>query len=267
MKIGITGADGFMGNHLVRRLKQEKIPHQVLDRAKHDLLDPKTLRDFVETCDAIIHLAAKNKDTNENIIRTNTLGTASLLNAINNYSPNRKIILLSSFQVYSPKSLYGLSKKLAEELIEYYTKHYSFNGIILRVSNVYGPGCKPFYNSAISTFIHLIKKNKPLKVNGDGSQGRDYLFVDDVIDAILKSIKTIQKNKIEYFDICSGRLTSLKDVINTLEKIAGRKVNVDFNTSTFGGVEIKERNYRKAEKLLNWKPKFSLEEGLRKSFT
>lgn len=266
MKIGITGADGFIGTHLVRRLKQEKIPYQVLDRTRHNLLDPKALRDFVETCDTIIHLAAKNKDNNENIIRINTLGTASLLEAIENYSPNKKVILMSSFQVYSEKSLYGLSKRLAEGLIEYYTKHYSFNGIILRVSNVYGPGCKPFYNSAISTFIHLIKKNKPLKVNGDGSQRRDYLFVDDVINAIIKSIKTKQKNKIEYYDICSGRLTSLKEIISNLEKITGRKVNVDFNTSAFEGFEIKERNYRKAEKLLNWKPKISLEEGLRKSF-
>lgn len=266
MKIGITGSNGFIGSHLLRRLEKEKISYKVFDKEEHNLSDPKTLIDFIDTCDLIVHLAAKNIDTNENIIKNNTLGTLCLMEALKKFSSEKRIIFLSSFQVYSKKSLYGLSKRFAEHIIEYYSKNTVHKGTILRISNVYGPGCRPFYNSVVATFVHLIKKNQSLKINGDGSQKRDYLFVDDAVDAILKSIETKQKNKIEYFDICSGRLSSLKEIINDLEKIADKKVDVDFNTSVFAGEEIKERNYKKADRLLKWQPKFSLEEGLRKTY-
>lgn len=265
MKVGVTGPNGFIGSHLVQRLKKETVSYEIFDKTKYNLFDPKTLKDFVSKCDVIVHLAAKNIDTNENIIKTNTWGTTCLLEAIIKYSPKTKIIFLSSFQVYSEKSLYGLSKKFAEELIEHYAKNYSIKGIVLRLSNIYGPGCKPFYNSVIATFVNLIKKNKALEVNGDGSQKRDYLYIDDVIDAILSSIKERQqREKIEYFDICSGKLTSLKEIVNKLEKIVGKKVQVNYKKNAFTGKEIEIKNYKKANRLLGWRPKVSLEKGLGK---
>ena len=264
MKIGITGANGFIGSHLVKRLSHGKIPYEIFDSTKHDLLKPETLKDFVSTCDTIIHLAAKNRDTNANIINTNTLGTAGLLEAITTYSPKKKIIFLSSFQVYS-NSLYGLSKKLAEEIIEFYSKDKGLNAIILRASNVYGPGCKPFYNSVIATFVHLIKKHETLKVNGDGSQKRDYIYVDDVVEAILKAQQTKQKGKIQCFDICSGKLTTLREIIMTLEKISGKKIEVEFKTAAAREEKMEERNFKDAKEHLSWSPKIELEEGLRKT--
>lgn len=265
MRVGITGSNGFIGSNLVQKLKKEKIPYSVFDKTKHNLFFPETLKGFVDKCDIIVHLAGKNIDTNENIINVNTLGTASLIAAMNKYSPKARIIFISSFQAYSEKSLYGLSKRLAEELIEYYSKYYGLKGTILRLSNVYGQGCKPYYNSVIATFIDLISKNKPLNVNGDGSQKRDYLHVDDVVNAILMSL-TVRENKIRCVDICSGKLTSLKEIVKMLEEICGKKTNVNFKTSVFSEEESRIKNYKEANKAFGWSPKITLMEGLKRTF-
>src|SRR6266404_193061 len=184
-KIAITGAEGFIGSYLKKRLQQENIPFREFDRKKYSLDRPESMKDFLIDIDIVVHLAGANRDTPINILKTNAIDTGGLLQAMSLYAPASRIIFASSFWVYSNNSLYGLSKKMAEEIIEYYARTTSLRGTILRISNVYGPGGKPFYNSVIATFAHLIKNKEKISIIGDGSDMRDYIYVGDVIEAII----------------------------------------------------------------------------------
>lgn len=263
MKVAITGATGFLGRAVTEKFEAKRIPYAVLDRKKHNLLNPRSLKSLISSKDTIIHLAAVNRGENTELVKINTLGTLSLLEAAAQYTPHAKIIFSSTFQVYIKESLYGLSKKFAEDLISQYIKKTSLAGIILRISNIYGPGGKPFYNSVIATLAHLIKSGEPLKINGNGSQKRDFVHVNDVADAIIKAGSVKLKNPLEIIDICSGKEISINGILEVMQRASGKKVKVEYNK------EIKEKpwptrdkNFKQASRLLGWKPITSLEEGL-----
>lgn len=268
MKVAITGATGFLGKAVTKKLEAQKISYTTLDRKRYDLLKPKSLKNFVSGKDIIIHLAAVNRGENIELLKVNTLGTLSLLEAVAQYAPNAKIIFSSTFQVYIEESLYGLSKKFAEDLISQYIKKTGLTGIIFKISNIYGPGGRPFYNSVIATLAYLIKNNEPLKINGDGSQKRDFVYVDDVVDAITKAIRTKLKNPLEVIDICSGKEISINEVLGIIRRASGKKIKVKYNR----GVKEKPwptsgKSFDHALKLLNWKPTTPLTKGLKSVIT
>lgn len=263
MKVAITGGMGFLGQAVIRQLKAKKISYTAFDRKKHNLLNPQSLKYLVAGRDVIIHLAAINKGENLELVKVNTLGTLSLLEAAAQYAPNAKIIFSSTFQVYIEESLYGLSKKFAEDLILQYVKKTSLTGIIFRISNIYGPGGRPFYNSVIATLAHLIKNNEPLKINGDGSQKRDFVYVDDVADAIIKAISTKLKNPLEIIDICSGKETSINKILEIIRKASGKKIKVEYNREAREKPwPTRGKNFKQASRLLGWKPITLLAKGL-----
>ena len=226
MNIAITGAGGFIGTHLIHELEKRKISYDALNRQKHDLFNSKSLKDFVLNKDIIVHLAGVNKDGDlEDILKVNILGTKTLLDAITAYNKNVKLIFASSFGVYQEHNIFGLSKKIAEELIYKYTSMYAFNSIILRYSNIYGLGARPFTNSAIATFVHLAKTGKPITLYEDGTQERDYLYIADAIQALLVSFQFNLK-KTETYDVYSGKTTSLNEVIKIIGKLSKKPVHI-----------------------------------------
>lgn len=261
MKVAVTGDQGFLGKYVIDLLKREDFVITGFDRTKHDLLGPKTLIDFVSGKDVIIHLAAVNRGIEKEIMRVNALGTKNLLEAIKEYAPMTKLIFASTFQVYIKDGVYGNSKKQAEKYINYFSKKYGIKSIILRIANIYGPGCKPYYNSVIATFVHRIKQGEPLVINGDGTQKRDYIYVLDVAKAIAQSI-SYEPETAEYFDICSGKEIRLNTIVGYLRELSKKNIEVVYNKRVelynFG---IK-KNYKKAEKVLGWSPTVSLREGL-----
>lgn len=263
MKVAITGGDGFLGSVVVRKLKSQNIDCTLFNFKKHNLLDPAHLKSFVSGKDIIIHLAAINRGENIELFKVNALGTLNLLEAASRYSPQSRIIFSSTFQVYLNSGLYGLSKKVAEDLIAEYTKKTSLKGTVFRISNIYGPGGKPFYNSVIATFAHLIKEGKPININGNGSQKRDFIYVDDVAEAIVKAVLQKNQKSFEIVDICRGRETTLKEILRILKIVSCKKFEIMYNKT------VKEKpwptsgkNYKIAKSLLNWKPTTSLKEGL-----
>lgn len=262
-KIAITGADGFIGSFVVKKFKQKKAKITIFNYKKHILLDSESLKSFVKNQDVIIHLAGVNRATNEELLKVNTLGTMSLLEAVLKYSPTTRIIFASTFQVYLPQSYYGLSKKFAEYLLMFFARNYNIKSIVLRLSNVYGPGGKPFYNSVIATFAHLFKNGGVLSINGDGSTKRDFIYVEDVAEAFIKAAQRDFRKNFQTIDICSGKETSLNQVIKILKRLSGKKIEVVYNK---GAKEkpwlTSDKNYKMAEKLLKWHPKTNLKKGL-----
>lgn len=264
MNVAITGADGFLGKAVVKQLKIKKIPYYAFDFRKHNLLKPKTLKSLVHGKDVIIHLAGVNRGDNIDLFKVNVLGTLSLLDAMAEYAPSSKVIFASTFQVYLKQSLYGLSKKVGEDLISQYREKTDLKGIILRISNIYGPGGKPFYNSVIATFAHLVKRGEVLKINSDGSQKRDYVYVDDVAEAIVKATSYSPKNSSEIIDICSGKETSLNRILKIIKQVSGKNFKVEYNKDVKEKPwPTRDKTFKKASLLLSWKPKTSLLKGLK----
>lgn len=268
IKVAITGASGFIGRYLVSKLRKNKDLQLILfDRDRANLLDYKSLKSFVVDANIVIHLAGVNRESDINLLQINTLGTQSLLEAIRCYSPASRLIYISTFQVYNPNNIYGLSKFFAEKLVEYYCKKEYLKSTILRLSNVYGPGCRPFYNSVIATFINQIKNEQPLSVTGDGEQKRDYVYISDVVKAIEKTISYTQEKPIERFNIASGALVSLNSLINILKKCYLGEIIINFQTNQDPNNNISStKDVSSAYKKLKWVPLVDIEKGLKLTF-
>ncbi len=265
MTIVATGSKGFIGGHLVSALKKKSVAVRELDKTRHDVFRPETMSDLMKGADVVVHLLGANRDSDATLLRTNTLGTVGVLQAMASYAPNAKLIFASSFQVYWENSFYGLTKHLAEEAIEYFVRTTPLRAHILRISNIYGPGGKPFYNSVIATFAHLVREGKPLRVTGDGEQRRDYIFVEDVVAAIEKAIYNTEGERLEYFDICSGVGTTLSEIIGIMERINGKKIKKQYEPLTAAQVEYEPRTGSYAKRMLGWEPTVTLEEGIRRT--
>ena len=278
MKVGITGQTGFVGTPLSRALNAHpKVTScEPFDREKYNLLDVKSMENFVKDKDVIFHLAGKVRTGNVEILNVNTLGTLKLLEAIRTYSKkNTKIVFASSIQVYphttklllmkesqplQPESVFGLSKKFAEELVEEYNEKYGIPYLIYRLSNVYGPGCRPYFNSVIATFIDLISKNKSVPAYGGGKQTRDYIYVDDAVDAFVKSLARPGLN--DTLNICTGVGTSVNELGGMLEKIMKTKVKKKQVKGTASGDNL-VGDPSKARTKLGFKCKVAIKDGLK----
>lgn len=261
MKIGITGGKGFIGSHLVPVLR--KLGHQceLFEEFGARIEDEVAMRRFVKGKNVVIHLAGKNKGSNEELLKVNVLGTQILLSAVQEISPATRIIFASTVQVYLEDSFYGFSKQLAENILQFYASAHEISSISLRFTNLYGFGGKPFYNSVIATFIYQLKSGKSITINGDGSDKRDYLFVEDAVSAIVSTVNCVSTDCFLVLDICSGKKYSLLHIVNILKKYwpTGIKVltNKQFSTSW----KFRLSNKR-AMKVLSWEPKVPLEEGM-----
>jgi UDP-glucose 4-epimerase len=274
MRIGLTGASGFIGGHLLRAL-QARPGLSVFPLRPKRKNSPATLRElksFVANKDVIYHLAGVNRGSDEEILKGNILGTLHLLLAVKTYgSPKTRIIFASSSQVYrpgndkglikessatEPESLYGVSKKTAEDLI----RLSGLDHIILRLSNVYGPGCRPNYNSVIATFCDRTVKGLPLTINGDGKQGRDFIFIDDVVRAMELAGTGKRNKKRAVYNISSGRVSSLRQVIGNIKR-AGENVQVEYQ-KTDGGYSYGCDSTR-FQKNYAWQPATSLTTGIK----
>jgi nucleoside-diphosphate-sugar epimerase len=232
-----------------------------LDRKKYDLCDLKSLKNFVKNKNVIIHLAAQNIGTMDELIRVNVLGTACLLEAISLYGQLTKFIFISSVQVYLKNKMYGLTKRIGEELVEYFDKEGKIEAIILRMTNLYGLGCKPFYNSAITTFMHQAIKGEEIVINGNGDQERDYLYVSDSVDAIMKAI-IIPSKKVLYLDICSDVKQSLNEVLDIIRSVCKKSIKVRYNKNVNDIPWEFNISSNEAKQVLNWIPKVNLKKGI-----
>lgn len=262
--VAVTGATGFLGGYLIEELAHRHIVYTVFDRKKHNLLKPESLQDFVSKKDIIIHLAGKDKDSGfVEMMRTNILGIQGLLDAIAMYNPSAKLIFASSFMVYLKDDAFGATKKISEELIKRYNKKYLIKTITLRFSNIYGPRGKPFHNSVVATLVDRIKKGEKVTISGDGSQERDFLYVSDAADAIIKAMNYTPKN-VEHFDICTSARTSLNQVIKILAAHEKKKTQVVYDDSIGNQPYNVQKKYSHAKEKFGWEPKVSLTEGLQR---
>jgi UDP-glucose 4-epimerase len=275
MRIGVTGASGFIGSHLTRALKEHgKVA--TLSRGK-SLPSLAHLKSFVSGVDLFFHLGGVNRGTNEDILTGNITGTLRLLEAIKRYGePSARILFASSAQVYrlknraekiseksglQPESIYGVSKKSAEDLIRISGLPYT----ILRITNAYGPGCRANYNSVVTTFCYRTKYKIPLEINGEGKQSRDFIYIDDIVRAFLIAGFQNQAYVSRAYNVSSGRMTSLVKIVNTIRKFEPY-LEVKFKPGADDGISYccDASRYKRD---FGWSPKTSLTEGIQQTLS
>lgn len=281
-KIAVTGATGFIGGHLVSKLKEDGFRVNILVRNKSgiskkgvfygDLVKNRGLESFLKGARVIVNLVGGYHPPFSNQLETNPLALNNLCEAAVKAGV-KKIIHISSSAVYgsrsknglftekdkaNPDTLYGLSKYFSEEVASYYHKNYGLNFIILRPSNVYGPGNE---DGVIYRFAKSIKEKGFIEIFGDGKNMRDYFFVDDMVDVIVKAIAF--NCQFEVFNVGLGKAYSLLDVVSLFEKVLGQRVKIRYKKELAKTSYLIASNVNKAKKLLKWQPKYSLEKGLR----
>ena len=160
----------------------------------------------------------------------------------------------------NPVSPYGISKLASEKLIYTFNKYFNIDYIILRYFSVYGPSQRP--DMAISKFIESMKKNEKIFIHGNGEQVRDFTYVDDVVNATISAIESGCKNEI--FNVSGGSQSSLINLVKMLQKLLESNSELIFTDRPIGDQDKTSADISKAQNLLNYYPKFNLDQGLRK---
>ncbi|MBN4051039.1 MAG: UDP-glucose 4-epimerase [Alkaliphilus sp.] len=298
MKILVTGGAGFIGSNLVDRLINENHDVTVIDdlstgkanniskKAKFyqmNIIEINANTSIsAERFDVVFHLAAQVCVTNSNAdplldLSVNVEGTLRILEFCMR-NKVKKIIFSSTAAVYGdpayvpldethtmdPKSNYGVSKLAAEYYIRAYSKMHGLNYTILRYANVYGQRQdKKGEGGVISIFLDDLMYKKRSTIFGDGSDSRDYIFVDDVVSANINSLKY---GDVGVFNIGTGVETSTIGLYRMMNHFVNSNQTVNNASARTGDIRTSFFEISKAHDLLRWQPKFSLEEGLLKTF-
>lgn len=248
-----------------------------------DILDYEKLDNIFskEKPQKIVHLAARAgvRPSIENpsiYTQVNILGTVNMLKLSVDYKV-KQFIFGSSSSVYGNSkrlpfreddhctniiSPYGASKRSAEFWVESFNKTYGLKCVVLRLFTVYGPRGRP--DMAPALFTNAIFSGEPIKKFGDGVSSRDYTYIDDIVEGI---IKTLGKNfNFEIINLGNSNPVTLNNFIKILEKITSKKVKIENLPKQTGDVERTWASIVKARKLLGWGPKTNLEQGLKKYF-
>lgn len=291
MKVLVTGGAGFIGSHLVDRLLKDGHQVRIIDNlstGKKENLNPgaefikadisrlEEIEDFFKGVEIVFHLAALPRiqpsikdpaSTNQ----ANIIGTFNVLMASKNKGV-RKVVYSASSSAYgnqdqlplreemkpNPQNPYSLSKYVGEEYCRLFTKLYNLDTISLRYFNVYGfrMDNQGDYATVIALFLKQKAQRKPLTIVGDGSQTRDFTYVDDVVEANIKAAKIEGKGKV--INIGTGKNYSINQLAQI---IGGQTINLDPRP---GEAKDTLADISLAKKILNWQPRVSLEEGVRK---
>jgi len=246
-----------------------------------DILDYEKLREIFKNndIDKIIHLAARagvrpSLENPQLYADVNIKGTINLLELakefnIKNfvfassssiYGINKKVPFSEDDEVIQQVSPYGVSKRSAELYCYCYHKLYGLKISCLRLFTVYGPSGRP--DMAPYLFTKLIDEGKEIERYGDGTTKRDYTFVTDIIDGILAAMD--KDLDFEIINLGNSKPIELKYFISVIENALGKKANIKQLPDQPGDVPITYANTSKAERLLGYNPKVSIEEGMKR---
>jgi UDP-glucose 4-epimerase len=297
MRIFITGGAGFIGIHLCKKLLELNHDVTVYDNFSNslqenfssiikqkvtlifgDILDYSKLVTSMKNHDVVIHLAAKisvpeSIKNPQLTFDVNVDGTQNVLNACLK-NDITKIIAASTAAVYQntstkmiideaspvkPQSPYGQSKLEMENKIIDFASIHNIDATILRFFNVFGIGQSLEYAGVITKFKENIQNNSSLVIFGDGTVTRDFVHVDDIVDAI---ILTTSHSKNSIYNIASGISTSISNLAETMIAISGKDIEIIYQPSRSGDILFSAADISLAKETLKFNPKISLKNGL-----
>jgi nucleoside-diphosphate-sugar epimerase len=299
-RIFMTGGAGFIGANIIHKLLQLNYeinicvrPSTNLWRLKNiisnlniheiDILDKQNLTKKITQINpsAIIHLATysqyRNQEEFEQMVETNINGTLNLLTAskdicydifINTGSSSEYGIKdkpMKETDLLEPVSFYAATKSSATLLCQVFSREYKKPITTLRPFSVYGPLEEE--NRFIPTIINAVIKNKPIKLTS-GNQRRDFIHIQDIVDIYVKTLSCGKKLSGQILNMGTGIEYTNDEVVKTLFKISGKKVKIEkgLYPKRIWDTPHWIADTLKTKRLLNWKPKFTLEEGLRYTY-
>lgn len=292
----VLGASGFLGKNLCRRLhlqgydviaygKTSAHVKEVMDivpgvqSVTGDFVQDGVRDSLLDEVGTVFHLVSTTKPANKDVLKefeTNVVPTVRLLEAC--ASRHLRLIYFSSGgTVYGvpryvpideghrtePISAYGIHKLSVEKCIEYYGRTYGLDYDILRISNPYGRFQDPRANQgAMAVFMARAILGQPIEIWGDGSVIRDYIDVDDVMDACMKVLS--YHGGLHVFNIGSGKGYSLQAMLYRIEHEIGKPVTVRYQPSRVQDVPANVLDNALAKKELGWTPQIGFEDGIHK---
>jgi nucleoside-diphosphate-sugar epimerase len=293
----VTGGAGFIGSHLAETLLKRGDRVRIVDNfssGKHanvqpgaevvegDLADVGVAARAVAGCDFVLHQAAvpsvpRSVDDPLGTHRANVEGTMQLLVAARDAGIKR-LVFAGSSSTYgnspvlpkredmrpAPMTPYALQKHIGEQYCQLFTSLYGLETVTTRYFNVFGPRQAPDsqYSGVISLFIKALLAGQPPVIHGDGRQTRDFTYVSNVVDGVLRAA-TAEKVAGEVINIATGGRISLLELVRALQLIMGTNVAPTFSPARHGDVKDSQADIFKARKMLAYEPTVPFEEGLR----
>ena len=297
MRFLVTGGAGFLGTALANRLAGNGHNVHVLDDLSNgdpqrldgrvaftrgDVDNVPLLWSLLQEVDCVCHLAARVSVPQSVLYpreyaRVNVGGTVSLMEAMRDTGVGR-VIFTSSGAVYGnqprrlvgeddpphPDSPYAVSKWAAEQYIHTIGELWGIETVALRIFNTYGPGQSLPLSHApvVPRFLQQALTGGSITVFGDGRQVRDYVYVDDVIDALAAATTATGINR-AVINVGRGRETSVSELIHEIERATGVEASIIFNSEKVGGVPHLAADISRARELLGFQPRIDLETGLK----
>ena len=291
MNILVTGMSGFMAGRFFQYLAREHqdVTVRGFDRAHgQDLTDPKAVEEAVEGQDAVFHFGALTHidtsiTTPKPFVDTNVFGTFNILDACT--KSNVKLVQISSSEIYgsltdtehangvkqaesfrlNPQSPYAATKVAQDVLCTAWHHTYGTDVRVLRPFNQWGPGQD--IRKMIPKFFKQVLAGEPITVYGDGLSTRDWVWVDDFVEAVWKSLELAAGT---VCNVATGESYTVVEVVERIKKLVGKfdskVVLVNHTDERWGYVKHLRGDGRKVEQLLEWRPKVGLEEGLPKLY-
>lgn len=297
-KVLITGGAGFIGANAARRFIDEGYDVRVLDDlsfgnlenvpSKAEFIHGSVTDDAIVTkstlgADVVVHLAAwrsvfqsVEKPVEVNLV--NAIGTLRILEAakVNNV---RTVLIASSSSVYGgadvlptpesaplrPKSPYAVSKIAAEYYAQVYAYLYGLNTICFRFFNIYGPLQDPnsLYAAVIPLFMEKIISGNSVEIHGDGKQTRDFTYVDDAVDAMLKVLAADSSRvRGKVYNIGAGSPCSIIELAELISQVCNKELNISYVNPRIGDVKHSYADVSAAKRDFGYNPRWKLVEGI-----
>jgi UDP-glucose 4-epimerase len=291
----VTGGAGFIGSRLVKLLLEKKHKVTVIDNFHAgkqenlinfenkidlynvDVRDIDAVKPIAANSDGIFHFAAltnviESFEKQEQYYDVNVKGTQNMLDVAKQF--DLKMVFASSAAVYGdvnkipikedaqrkPLNPYGQTKMEGELLCEKYSK-LGVQTMVLRFFNVYGKGQNPSYAGVISKFLENVSNSKPPIIYGNGSQTRDFVFVDDVAEANYLAMTSNVSGKT--INIGAGVQTSIKELAGLIINNSNQKMTPTYADAKEGDIQHSQADITLAKELLKWTPKTTIHDWLK----
>ena len=292
MRVLVTGGSGFIGSHVVDRLQARGLEPRIFDLVPSphhragdvdtvlgDLCDPDAVRDALQGCDAVVHLAALadvDQVTKDPALadRVNVRGTQSLLDAARELEIGR-FVYASTIWVYGdaagpeavdedtplglPKHFYTATKIAGEMYTSAYTELYGLEHTILRFGIPYGPRSRP--TAVVAAFTAKALAGQPLTIAGDGTQSRRFVYVEDLADGVAVSLDPVAVNRV--YNLVGRENTSVRSIARTVRDVVGDVpiVHIEGRAGDLKGGNI---SGARAAGELGWEPTTTFAEGVQR---
>ena len=297
MRFLVTGGAGFLGSTLANRLAQDGHQVRIIDDlsagdsarlddqvlfTRGDVSDRPKLWTLLQNVDCVYHLAARVL-VSESILypraynEVNVGGTVSVMEAMRDAGV-RRVVFTSSGAVYgeqaeqpvredqipNPQSPYAVSKLAAEYYVRTIGALWGIETVILRIFNAYGPGqnLPPSHPPVVPRFLHQALHGGSLVIFGSGGQTRDFVYVDDVVEALVIAATAADVDR-RVINVGAGSETSVNDLVTLVAKVTGQEVELLHSPAESGGVSRLYADVSVARRLLDYEPRVDLAQGLR----